>query len=254
MILAVDVGNTHIEIGLYVDGKFQTSWRIATKIHRTEDEFISHLHSFLTLKKLSLDKISTLAVASVVPNVTEMLDKLSRKYFGKEPFIVDITKKLGIKIDYEPASSVGADRICNAVATFEKYGGPAIIVDLGTATTFDVIDERGVYLGGAIAPGLETTAWGLSEKASKLPQIVLKFPKHAIGKNTEESMQSGLMLGAVRMIDGLIELISKELSGKPQIVATGGLANTIAPHSRHINQVEPYLVLDGLIALFFRNQ
>ncbi len=254
MILAVDVGNTHIEIGLYVDGKYQTSWRIVTKIHRTEDEFVSHLHSFLSLQNLSLDKVSTLAVASVVPNVTEMLEKLSRKYFNKAAFIVDIGKNLGITIDYEPVSSVGADRICNAVATFEKYGGPAIIVDLGTATTFDVINENGVYLGGAIAPGLETTAWGLSEKASKLPQIALKFPQHAIGKNTEESMQSGLMLGAVQMIDGLIQLISKEISGKPQIIATGGLANTIAPHSRYIKKVEPNLVLDGLVTLFYRNQ
>lgn len=254
MILALDIGNTHIEIGLYEEDKYLDSWRIATGINRTEDEMMTFIHHFLALRGLNAQSIRDIAISSVVPITTLIFEKLSQRYFGKAPLVVDYKLELGIKIDYDPPYSVGADRLCNAIAVFDKFGGPAIVVDMGTATTFDVVSADGVYLGGVIAAGLETAAWGLHERASKLPTIPLEFPSTVIGKNTEKSMQSGVMLGSVKMIDGLIELISEELQTEPVVVATGGLSRLIAPKSRYIQHVEKHLVLDGLINIYMRNK
>lgn len=254
MILALDIGNTHIEIGLYEEDKYLDSWRIATGVNRTEDEMMAFIHHFLALKGLNAQAIQDIAISSVVPIITLIFEKLSKKYFGRDPLVVDHKLDLGIKVDYDPPYSVGADRLCNAIAVFEKFGGPAIVVDMGTATTFDVVSSEGVYLGGVIAPGLETAAWGLHERASKLPAISLEFPPTVIGKSTEKSMQSGVMLGSVKMIDGLIELISQELRGEPVVVATGGLSRLVAPRSRYIQHVEKHLVLDGLIKIYMRNR
>ncbi len=252
-ILAVDVGNTHIEIGLFSGKQFITSWRITTGVHRTEDEFLAYIAQLLTLRNISLSQIKDVAISSVVPDVTQILSRMSSRYFQREPLIVDHTLDLGITVDYHPPASVGADRLCNAVSAFERFGGPLIIVDFGTATTFDVVDSQGVYLGGAIAPGVETTAWGLAERASKLPRIPLVFPERVIGKSTEESMQAGILLGSVKMVDGLIEEMLNILPGKPKIIGTGGLAPLIAERSSYIKIVEPDLVLDGLIRIYFRN-
>ncbi|MCK6623149.1 MAG: type III pantothenate kinase [Calditrichaceae bacterium] len=254
MILALDIGNTHIEVGLYREGQYLDSWRIATGVHRTEDELMVYIQHFLNLKELNRRSIRDLAIASVVPNITRIFEKLSHKYFKKNPLVVDNTLDLGIEVDYEPPYSVGADRLCNAVAAFTKFGGPAVIVDMGTATTFDVVTAEGIYRGGVIAPGLETAAWGLHERASKLPSIALEFPPSVIGRTTEQSMQSGVMLGTVKMIDGLIEMIGEELSAPPVVVATGGLSRLIAPKSRYIQHVENHLVLDGLIQIYLRNR
>jgi type III pantothenate kinase len=161
---------------------------------------------------------------------------------------------LGITVSYNPPESVGADRLCNAVSAFEKYGGPVIIVDFGTATTIDVISAKGIYTGGAIAPGLELATLSLVERTSKLHKIPLEFPSFAIGKTTEESMQSGVMYGSVKMVDGLIGLFKEELDEEPKVVATGGLANVISPKSDHIQYIEPNLVLDGLIRIYDRNR
>jgi len=254
MILALDIGNTHIEIGLYKKEKYLDSWRIATGVHRTEDEMVVFIHHFLGQKGITAAAVQDLAIASVVPITTLIFEKLSRKYFSKEPLIVDHKLDLGITIDYDPPHSVGADRICNAVAAFEKFRGAAIVVDVGTAMTFDVINSKGVYLGGVIAPGLETAAWGLHQRASKLPTIALEIPASVIGKSTEKSMQSGVMLGAVKMIDGLIESIQEELGEKATVIATGGLSRLIASKSRYIQSVEKNLVLDGLIKIYMRNR
>jgi len=254
MILALDIGNTHIEIGLYKEEKYLDSWRIATGVHRTEDEMMTFIHHFLTLRGLNAQSIQDIAISSVVPIITLIFEKLSKKYFGKVPLVVDYKLDLGIRIDYDPPYSVGADRLCNAIAVYDKFGGPAIVVDMGTATTFDVVSSEGVYLGGVIAPGLETAARGLHERASKLPTISLEFPSTVIGKNTEKSMQSGVMLGSVKMIDGLIELIGEELKKEPIVVATGGLSRLIGPKSRYIQHVEKHLVLDGLISIYMRNR
>ena len=253
-LLAIDIGNTHTEIGLYLEQELQTSWRVTTGLSRTEDELMAYLHYFLLSCQLTPERIDDLAISSVVPSLTAHFVRLTEKYFRNHPFIVDHTVDLGIDIAYQPPSAVGADRLCNAVAAFEKFGGPAVVVDLGTATTLDVIDARGCYRGGAIAPGLETSAWGLHERASKLPSISLEYPRHTIGRTTEESMQSGIVLGTVKMIDGLIEEIEKELQATPVVVATGGLAGIVAKRSRYIQYVEPNLVLEGLMRVYFRNR
>lgn len=253
-ILAVDVGNTHIEIGLYKDNGLITSWRIATGVHRTEDEMLTFISYFLSQKNLSLEDVSDIAISSVVPNVTQIFQKLCMTHFQKNSLIVDHTIDTGLKIDYYPPSGVGADRICNAVAAYEKYGGPTIIVDFGTATTLDAVGSDAVYLGGAIAPGLEMTASSLYERTSKLPKISLEFPDTIIGKTTEHSMQAGIMYGTIKMVDGLIELMKKEIDGEAKVVATGGLANHILPKSQYIQHLEPNLVLDGLIKIYFRNR
>ncbi len=252
-LLAVDVGNTHIEIGLFQEMTFLTSWRITTGVHRTEDEFLAYIAQLLSLQHIQLSQIIDVAIASVVPDVTQIFIRLSERYFHRSPLVVDHSLDLGIRIDYSPPSSVGADRLCNAVSGYERFGGPLIIVDFGTATTFDVISKDGVYLGGAIAPGVETTAWGLAERASKLPRIPLTYPRNVIGKSTEESMQAGILLGSVKMVDGLIEEMIQQLEGTPKIIGTGGLASLMAERSRYIHIVEPDLVLDGLVRIYFRN-
>ncbi len=254
MLLAIDVGNTHIEIGLFAGREYRTSWRITTGVHRTEDEFMTFIQHFLSAEGLALKDIDHLVVSSVVPDITQQFIRLGSKYFREQPMIIDHTLDLGIRVDYHPPSSVGADRLCNAVAAYEKYGGPAIVVDFGTATTFDVVSADGVYIGGAIAPGVETTAWGLHERASKLPRIALAFPEQAIGKSTEESMQSGIVLGSVMMVDGLIDEMRKELNAQPQVVATGGLARLVASRSRYIQHVEDNLVLEGMVTIYYRNR
>lgn len=252
-LLAVDVGNTHIEIGLFQKMEFITSWRITTGVHRTEDEFLAYIAQLLSLKGIHLNQIIDVAISSVVPDVTQIFNRLSERYFHRSPLAVDHTLDLGIQVDYHPPSSVGADRLCNAVSGYERYGGPLIIVDFGTATTFDVISKDGVYLGGAIAPGVETTAWGLAERASKLPRISLEYPEHVIGKSTEESMQAGILLGSVKMVDGLLEEMIQQIDGEVTVIGTGGLAALIAERSQFIRIVEPDLVLDGLVRIYFRN-
>ena len=185
MMLLVDTGNTHIEIGLYDQKSFLDSWRIATGVHRTEDEMMAFIYQCLRMRDLQPSVIEDMAIASVVPNITQIFARLSEKYFQKAPLIVNHQLDLGVTIDYDPPHSVGADRICGAVAALEKHQRTCLIVDFGTATTLDVITANGVYLGGAIAPGLETASHGLYARASKLPKISLEVPKRVIGKNTE---------------------------------------------------------------------
>lgn len=253
MILAIDIGNTHLEIGLYHQNHFLDSWRISTSVNRTEDELMAFIRQFLSMANVDVSEIRDFAISSVVPNITQIFRRMCQKYFKSQPLVVSHALDLGIAIDYNPPNSVGADRVCNAVAAFSKYGGPCIVVDVGTATTFDVVSEGGIYLGGAIAPGLETAAFGLSSRTSKLPTISFDFPKSAIGKATDQSMQSGIMFGTVALIDGLIELISGELNKPPHVIATGGQSNILAPRSKYIKHVEQRLVLEGLMMIYHRN-
>ncbi len=253
-LLAIDIGNTHINIGLYADKTYLGDWRIATGVHRTEDELMTYISHFISQHQVTPDDVYTMAIASVVPNVTQIFLRLGDKYFRQNPFVIDSTLDLGISIDYNPPEAVGADRLCNAVAAYQKFGGPNIIVDLGTATTLDVISKEGVYLGGAIAPGIETAAWGLHNKAAKLPNISLEFPEKVIGKSTEASMQAGIMIGTIELIDGLIALIQEELQEEAVVIATGGLSKVLASRSRFIKFVETHLVLDGIVRIFYRNQ
>ena len=230
------------------------SWRIATGTSRTEDELMVFLQTFLASKAISFEDIKGVAISSVVPNVLAILQKMCQKYFHIKPVIVDHSLNLSIKILYKSPDSVGADRICNAVAASDKFKQAVICIDFGTATTFDVINGKGEYLGGVISPGLETTAWALHQRAAKLPKISLEFPPNAIGKSTDESIQSGIMLGTSKMVDGLIMEIKAELNEPVRVIATGGLAKLITQHSQLIEANYDQLVLDGLYKIYLLNK
>jgi type III pantothenate kinase len=253
MILAIDVGNSQIEIGVFKADSLLKSWRIATGIGRTEDEYMVFIYHFLSIEKISTESLQGVAISSVVPNVTFIFEKMCRKYFKFEPVIIDYRQKTGLKIRYHDPAEVGADRLCSSIAAFQKFNDAVIVIDFGTATTLDVVNSEGEYMGGIIAPGLETTAWALYQRAAKLPKISLEFPLETIGRSTAQSMQSGIMIGAVKMIDGLLEEISKELNSKPHVVATGGLAKLIQPHSKSIEAYFPHLVLEGLYSIYKMN-
>jgi type III pantothenate kinase len=254
MILLIDIGNTQIEIGINRSDKLVNSWRISSDIKRTEDEYMILLHFFL--KQLGIDPkdITGIVLASVVPNQTAIFEKLCQKYFNSPPLLVDHTIKLGINILYSDPSMVGADRLCNTVAAYRKYHQSVIVVDFGTATTFDVVNGKGDYLGGVISPGTETTAWALYQRAAKLPKISLQFPDNFIGKNTEQSMQIGIMHGTIKLVDGILTDIITELGEKPKIISTGGLGRLIQPKTEMIKAYFPHLVLEGLYEIYKMNE
>ncbi|MEW6510363.1 MAG: type III pantothenate kinase [Bacteroidota bacterium] len=246
MLLAVDVGNTHTVLGVYDEKRLLTDWRIASASNRTVDEL------WLTVKSLFADAgiapaaVKRVGISSVVPNLTGIYESLARLYFHIEPVTVTSSLDLGFRIHYTDPSAVGADRLCNAIAGFHKYGGPLVIIDFGTATTYDVVSATGDYLGGVITLGLESTAAELHRRAAKLPKIELRFPSSVIGRETESSMQAGVMFGTVDAVEGTVRRISAELGMKPKVIATGGLAPIIAQHTPLIEACEPSLVLDGI--------
>lgn len=246
MILAIDIGNTHSVIGIYNGTKLLGDWRVTSFVTRTEDEFGALVKQFCDDAKISLKKISSIGIASVVPNLTEVCIRMSRKYFKIEPIVVSSDLDLGIKVLYDDPRSVGADRLCNAVAGYAKYRGPLVIVDFGTATTYDVVSKNGEYLGGVITAGIETTAGELHRRAAKLPKVDLKFPEKVIGTNTVNSMQAGIMYGALDSMETMIRRISKELDDYPTVIATGGFSETMKKQSKVINKHEPALVLEGV--------
>ncbi len=246
MILAIDIGNTHTVIGIYNGKKLLGNWRVTSFVTRTEDEFGALVKQFCDGAKIPLKKIKSIGISSVVPNLTDVCEKMARKYFMIEPIVVSAAIDMGMKILYDDPMSVGADRLCNAIAGFTKYKGPLVIVDFGTATTFDVISKNGEYLGGVITAGIETAAGELHRRAAKLPKIDLKFPDKVIGTNTVASMQSGILYGALDSMETMIRRISKELDDYPTVIATGGFSETMKKHSKVINKHEPTLVLDGI--------
>jgi len=246
MLLAIDIGNTHTVIGIYRQGTLVADWRMASLTHRTADE------NWLTLKNFCADAgidpaaVTAVGISSVVPDLTFVFEHLARKHFAVEPVTISGALDLGIRILYRDPSAVGADRLCNAVAGFVKYGGPLIIIDFGTATTYDVVSGEGDYLGGVITLGLESTAEELHRRAAKLPRIELRFPPLAIGNDTASSMQAGVLFGAVDATEGIVKRIRAELGKPARVIATGGLAKIIATHTAVIEAVEPSLVLDGI--------
>jgi type III pantothenate kinase len=246
MILAVDIGNTHTVFGIYDKKKLLGDWRVTSFVSRTEDEFGALVRTFCDDAHIPVKKISALGISSVVPNLTDVMQRMSKKYFKVEPIVVSSAIPLGIKVLIDDPSSVGADRLCNAVAGFAKYKGPLVIVDFGTATTFDVISKGGEYLGGVIAPGIETSADELHRRAAKLPKIDIHFPKTIVGKNTVSSMQSGILYGALDSMETMIRRISKEIDDYPTVIATGGFSGLMMNHTKMINKHEPTLVLEGI--------
>jgi type III pantothenate kinase len=246
MLLAIDIGNTHTVIGIYGHDTLVADWRMASLTHRTADENWLTLKSFCTDAGIDPATITAVGISSVVPDLTFVFAHLARKHFGIEPVTISGALDFGIAIRYKDPMAVGADRLCDAVAGYEKYGGPLIIIDFGTATTYDVVAANGDYLGGVITLGLESTAAELHHRAAKLPRIELRFPQCAIGDDTASSMQSGVLFGNVDAVEGMVKRIRAELGSPARVIATGGLAKIIAARTSAIQAVEPTLVLDGI--------
>ncbi|MBI3594796.1 MAG: type III pantothenate kinase [Nitrospirae bacterium] len=254
MLLTVDIGNSNIVLGLFQKKLLMGEWRISSQPYRTVDEYAILMEDLFSLKKFLPDEIDRVILSSVVPPLTPVFKEISEKYFHTDPMVVTDQLKLGLSFCYENPGEIGADRMVNAVAGFQLYGGPLIIVDFGTATTFCSISKKGEYRGGVIAPGLQISAEALFQRAAKLPRIELVKPEKVIGKDTITSMQSGIILGYVGLVEKLIEKIKKETGEKAKVIATGGLAGLIAPETRSIDQVNPNLTLEGLRIISELNQ
>ncbi|MGE4589649.1 MAG: type III pantothenate kinase [Acidaminococcaceae bacterium] len=255
MLLVIDVGNSNIVAGVYQDSELLVHWRFSTDRSKTADEYGILLSSMFGYSHVSMNEITDVIISTVVPPLLVPLSRMCERYFEIEPMIVGPGLKSGLQLRYENPKEVGADRIVNAVAAYEKYRdkGPMIIVDFGTATTFCAIMPTGEYLGGAIAPGIGISTEALFQKAAKLPRIELITPGNVICRNTVKAMQAGVIYGFVGQMDGIVSRMIDELGGKAFVIATGGFANTIAAESKLINVVEPFLTLDGLRILHERN-
>ena len=246
MFLAIDIGNTNITFGLLQSGHAVAEARIATSTRRTIDELRWLLRNFLN-ENHALTGVSAAGIASVVFSVTPSVERAVAALLPEiRCDVVGKTIKPEIEISYDPPTAVGIDRLCNVIAGMKRWGAPLIVVDFGTATTVDVVDSKGVYIGGAIAPGIETSLHALATHAAQLYSISLELPEQAIGKNTADSMRSGLLWGAISAVDGLALRFAIEIGGAPHIVATGGLAPMLAPHSKIITEIVPSLVLEGI--------
>lgn len=255
MLLVFDVGNTNIVLGLYDGDKMIYHWRAATNELKTADEYAASLGMMFQLDGVTFDMVTDIIISSVVPPVNPTLEYLCRRYFHVEPMMVGPGMKTGLHILYDNPRELGADRIVNAVAGITLYGGPLIIIDLGTATTFCAIDERKRYLGGAVTPGIGISMEALFQRASKLPRIELTPASSVICKNTVSAMQSGIYYGAIGQVDGIVRRMKKEMGYKEiKVIATGGLADLIASQSETIDVIDPLLTLKGLYILFKKNR
>jgi type III pantothenate kinase len=246
LLLAMNVGNTRTTLGLFEGATLRGRWHMATRAVRSSDEIWITLRQFLLAANVAISEHDKIAIASVVPGLTDACVQMARQRFHNEPFVVTVDKVKSLRIDYDPPTAVGADRLCGAAAAFQRFGGPVIIVDLGTATVFDVVTADAAYVGGLIAPGLLTSMESLHSGTALLPRVELKFPEQLIGRTTETSIQSGILNGSVEMIDGLVGQIQNELGSKSVVVATGGFAELVSSRSRTIAHVVPDLVLEGI--------
>jgi len=253
MLLAIDVGNTNIMLGVFSGDELKMCWRIFTNREQTDDEYGILIRNLFQQNGLQAECIKAMIISSVVPTLRYPLEKMAEKYFRISPLIVGPGIKTGLNILYDNPREVGADRVVNSVAAIELYGGPLIIVDFGTATTFDAISEKGDYLGGAIAPGIGISTEALFQKAAKLPRVELVKPPKVIGKDTVTSMQAGIIYGFVGQVDGIVRRMIREFPKKPLVVATGGLAGLIAEESETIEEVNYYLTLEGLRIVYKKN-
>jgi type III pantothenate kinase len=254
MLLTIDIGNTNITLGLYEGEKRTSAWRLATAHERMPDEYGLQVLGLLAHAGRSPDDIEAIAMASVVPPLTGTFVQACQAYLNSTPLVVDAGVKTGVHIRYEEPKAVGADRVADAAAVQRYFGGPACVVDFGTATTFDAISKEGDYLGGAIAPGIGIAAEALFQRAAKLPRVDLARPPAAIGRNTPHAIQSGLLFGYVGLVEGMVARFKLELGDGTKIIATGGLAPLIAAETQVIEYLEPWLTLDGLRIIWELNR
>ncbi|MCG8592323.1 MAG: type III pantothenate kinase [Proteobacteria bacterium] len=258
MLLVIDIGNSNVSIGIfdYVDGTGELAqhWRLSTHREQTSDELAITLRSLFQGEDRRVDEVTDVILSSVVPPLLPIWERVSTKLFDRAPLVVGPGIRTGMPVRYENPREVGADRIVNAVAAFDMYGGPIVCVDFGTATTFDCVSKDGEYLGGVIFPGIHISMEALFERASKLHRVEIARPKTVIGRTTTGALQSGLLYGYAGLVDAMVERIRGELAGEARCIATGGLAGRIANESSAIERVEPFLTLEGLRILFEKNR
>lgn len=254
MLLVIDVGNTNIVLGIFDDKTLLDHWRISTDRLRTTDEYGVLVRNLFYLNHVNSEEIDAIIISSVVPSVMPTLERMCQRYFGIAPLIIGPGIRTGMDIKYDNPREVGADRIVNAVAAYELYGGPVIIIDFGTATTFCAVDKKGDYLGGSICPGIGISTDALVQRTALLPRIEVRRTERVICRNTVESMQAGVYYGFVGQVDGIVSQMRRELGSNARVVATGGLAVIIAPATKSIDLVEPMLTLEGLRIIYERNR
>jgi type III pantothenate kinase len=256
MLLVIDVGNTNTVLGLYDGDKLMHDWRIRTEIDHTIDEYgvlIYNLYQSIRMNAKEIKSVTAIIISCVVPPMLNILEPLCVKYFKIVPLIVGPGIKTGMPIFYDNPKEVGADRIVNAVAAFDKYRRESIIVDFGTATTFDYVSAKGEYMGGCIAPGIVISSEALFTRASKLPRVEFSKPKTVITKDTVSAIQAGIMFGYAGLVDGIVERMKAEVKTKPTVIATGGLARVVAPETKSIEKIEEMLTLEGLRLIYNLN-
>jgi len=251
MLMVLDVGNTNTVLGIYSDDELLNHWRLTTERERTADEYGILIRTLFNLGEMSDGTLTGIVISSVVPPARPALEEMAVRYFGIQPLFVEPTLKLGMPVLYKPPEDVGADRIVNAVAAYAQFGGPAIVVDFGTATTFDAISALGEYLGGVIAPGIGISAEALFLRAARLPRVEIRPPAKVVGDSTVASIQSGLYWGYAGLVDGVLKRMKSELEN-PYVVSTGGLAELISPACAEIDSVEKNLTLEGMRLIYER--